>query len=96
MSTACGGRLVHLAGELDWGDGDYARTALTLEPVAAVVLDAAGVTAGDRVLDVAWRQMPEQRWVALRDESVALLGDANGDPRAFRSTSRYLVITALR
>lgn len=42
-----------MAGELDWGDGDYARTAVTLEPVAAVVLDAAGVTAGDRVLDVA-------------------------------------------
>jgi ubiquinone/menaquinone biosynthesis C-methylase UbiE len=42
-----------LADELDWGDGDYARTAVTLEPVAAVVLDAAGVTAGDSVLDVA-------------------------------------------
>lgn len=42
-----------MAGELDWGDGDYERTAVTVEPVAAVVLDAAGVTGGDRMLDVA-------------------------------------------
>jgi SAM-dependent methyltransferase len=42
-----------LAGELDWGDGDYDRTATTLGPAAAIALDAAGVVAGDRVLDVA-------------------------------------------
>jgi SAM-dependent methyltransferase len=42
-----------LAAELDWGDGDYDRTARTLGPAAAIALDAAGVVSGDRVLDVA-------------------------------------------
>ena len=42
-----------MAGELDWGDGDYDRTARTLAPAAPIALDAAGVSAGDRVLDVA-------------------------------------------
>lgn len=37
---------------LDWGDGDYARTARTLEPAARVLVDAAGVGPGARVLDV--------------------------------------------
>jgi SAM-dependent methyltransferase len=37
---------------LDWGDGDYARTAAQLAPAAEVLVDAAGVAAGDRVLDV--------------------------------------------
>jgi cyclopropane fatty-acyl-phospholipid synthase-like methyltransferase len=37
----------------DWGDGDYARTARTLVPAAEAVLDALGVGAGDRLLDVA-------------------------------------------
>lgn len=38
---------------LDWGDGDYARTAAVLEPVAGVVVGMAGVSEGQRVLDVA-------------------------------------------
>lgn len=38
---------------LDWGDGDYARTARTLEPAAEAVLDATGIARGERVLDVA-------------------------------------------
>ena len=38
--------------EIDWGDGDYARTARALEPAAEVLLDAASATAGQRVLDV--------------------------------------------
>lgn len=38
---------------IDWGDGDYARTAATLMPVAGVVVAAAEVSAGRRVLDVA-------------------------------------------
>ncbi len=37
----------------DWGDGDYGRIAATLAPAAEVVLDAAGVARGERVLDVA-------------------------------------------
>ena len=39
--------------ELDWGDGDYGRTAAVLAPAAEVAIDAAGVGAGDWVLDVA-------------------------------------------
>jgi len=39
--------------ELDWGDGDYARTAAVLAPAADVVVDVAGVSAGDWMLDVA-------------------------------------------
>jgi len=38
--------------EIDWGDGDYARTAAVLAPAAEVLVDAAGIGAGDRVLDV--------------------------------------------
>ena len=38
--------------EIDWGDGDYARTAATLVPAAEVLVEVAGVGAGDRVLDV--------------------------------------------
>lgn len=38
---------------LNWGDGDYARTAETLMPAAEVLVEAAGVGEGDDVLDVA-------------------------------------------
>lgn len=39
--------------ELDWGDGEYARTAAVLEPAAGDVVATARVGAGDWVLDVA-------------------------------------------
>lgn len=38
---------------LDWGDGQYARTAIPLAPAAEAVIAAAGVSSGDRVLDMA-------------------------------------------
>ena len=38
---------------LNWGDGDYAKTAETLMPAAEVLVEAAGVREGDDVLDVA-------------------------------------------
>ncbi len=38
---------------LDWGDGDYARTAATLVPASQALLDFAGVEPGQDVLDVA-------------------------------------------
>jgi ubiquinone/menaquinone biosynthesis C-methylase UbiE len=38
---------------IDWGDGDYARTARVLAPAAEALLDAAGISVGQRVLDVA-------------------------------------------
>ena len=49
---AAGGGGTHPAA-LDWGDGDYSRIAVVLEPAAGIVLDLAGVSQGDRVLDVA-------------------------------------------
>lgn len=36
----------------DWGDGDYAPTAKTLEPATAVTLDAIGLRPGERLIDV--------------------------------------------
>lgn len=36
-----------------WGSGDYSLMATALEPVSALVVEAAGVSAGDRVIDVA-------------------------------------------
>lgn len=39
--------------ELDWGDGDYARTAAALEPAAEAAVAEADVAPGDWVLDVA-------------------------------------------
>ncbi len=38
--------------DVDWGDGDYARTAATLAPTADALVDVAGIRRGDRVLDV--------------------------------------------
>ncbi len=38
---------------IDWGDGDYARTAMTLQPAAERLVAAAGIGRGERVLDVA-------------------------------------------
>ena len=49
--AASGGR--GRGADLDWGDGDYSRTAALLEPIAGIVVDLAGVAGGDRVLDVA-------------------------------------------
>ena len=37
---------------IDWGDGDYARTAAELAPAAEVLVEIAGVEPGDHVLDV--------------------------------------------
>ena len=42
-----------VAADLNWGDGDYERTARALMPAAEVVLDAAEIAPGERVLDVA-------------------------------------------
>ncbi|HTI32396.1 MAG TPA: class I SAM-dependent methyltransferase [Miltoncostaea sp.] len=38
--------------EVDWGDGDYGRTAAALAPAADALVDVAGIRAGDLVLDV--------------------------------------------
>ncbi len=38
---------------VDWGAGEYERTAAELEPVAAVVIDQAAISPGEAVLDLA-------------------------------------------
>jgi len=38
--------------QIDWGDGDYGRTAAELWPAAIEVVERAGVHAGQRVLDL--------------------------------------------
>lgn len=37
--------------KIDWGDGEYERTARQLAPVASVVVDTAAIGPGERVLD---------------------------------------------
>jgi hypothetical protein len=37
---------------IDWGEGDYARTAAVLAPAAEALVEATGVAPGERVLDV--------------------------------------------
>ncbi len=71
--------------ELDWGDGDYGRTAEILEPVSEIVIDLAGVSEGDRVLDVACGTGNATIAAARRgarvvgvDLSEALIGIARG------------------
>jgi len=41
------------AAPLDWGIGEYERTAAELEPVAERVVELAEITSGERVLDIA-------------------------------------------
>jgi SAM-dependent methyltransferase len=63
---------------LDWADGDYARTAAELAPVADVLLDFAGVNAGDRVLDVACGNGNAALAAAARGASVTGVDPAAG------------------
>ena len=63
---------------LDWGDGDYARTAAELAPVADVLLDFAGVQAGDRVLDVACGTGNAALAAAARGTAVTGVDPATG------------------
>ena len=73
----------------DWGDGDYAPTARTLEPATSVTLDAIGLRPGERLIDVgcgngnalieAARRGAE---VAGLDPSPGLVEQAASAPRA--------------
>ena len=38
---------------LDWGEGNYARTAAALAPASEALVEFAGIEAGQKVLDVA-------------------------------------------
>ncbi|MBJ7457220.1 MAG: class I SAM-dependent methyltransferase [Thermoleophilia bacterium] len=71
--------------DLDWGDGDYGRTAEVLEPASEIVVELAGVSEGDRVLDVACGTGNATIAAAVRgagvvgvDLSEGLLGIARG------------------
>ena len=93
-----------------WGEPEWARELLTRQGAASAEVrehelpfTAASPEAwlADHELHhPLWRwvrrQINEERWAQLREQSVALLAEANEDPRAFRTTSRYLVVTALR
>ena len=93
-----------------WGDPDWSRELLTRHGAATVEVGEHGLpfTAASaeawfgeqEAHHPVWRfgrqQLTEERWGALRKESVSLLSEANEDPGAFRTTSRYLVVTARR
>ena len=93
-----------------WGDPERAREMLTRHGAASVRIrehtlpfTAASPAAWFADQDLhhpvwGWvrREVTDERWGQLREESVALLSDANEDPGAFRTTSRYFVVTARR
>lgn len=83
--------------DLDWGDGDYARTAAALAPAAEVLVDAAGVGPGARVLDVACGTGNAALAAAARgarvtgvDASARLVELAAGRARAAGADARFL------
>ncbi len=91
-----------MADELDWGEGDYERTARTLEPVAEVVLDAAGIARGERVLDVACGTGNAALAAARRgadavgvDPAEALVAIARDRATASGTHARFIVGDAL-
>ena len=84
--------------DLDWGDGDYARTAAELAPAAEVLVDAAGAGPGARVLDVACGTGNAALAAAARganvtgvDASPGLVELAAGRARAAGADARFVV-----
>jgi SAM-dependent methyltransferase len=91
-----------------WGDPEWARELLTRHGAAAVEVvehtlpfraaSPEAWFADQEVNHPVWRwvrrQVTAERWVELREESVAVLSEANEDPSAFLTTSRYLVLAA--
>ncbi len=93
-----------------WGDAEWTEELLTGHGAATVAIDEHALPftadspeawfADQEAHHPVWhwvrRQVTAERWRELRDESVALLSEANEDHHAFRTTSRYLVVTARR
>lgn len=87
---------------LDWGDGDYARTAESLMPAARALVDAAGVGAGSRVLDVACGTGNAALLAAQRaaevvgvDASARLMEQAGARAAADGARARFVVGDAM-
>ncbi len=84
---------------LDWGVDSYERTARLLLPAAQVLVDAAGLRAGERVLDLGsgtgFRLLQQLgHGERGREHLLQVLTEHNEDPGAFRRTSRHLVFVA--
>jgi SAM-dependent methyltransferase len=84
--------------ELDWGDGDYARIAATLEPAAEVLLDAVAPPPGARLLDVACgtgnvalAAIGRGALATGVDASPALIAQARGRAAAAGARAEFLV-----
>ncbi len=84
--------------ELDWGDGDYARTARQLEVAAHRALDLAEVSSGERVLDLGCGNgnvtLAAARLgavVTAMDPSARLLETARARAEAMGMTAHFVV-----
>lgn len=87
--------------DIDWGDGDYARTAAALAPAADALVEIAGVAAGDRVLDVGCGTGNASMAAAARgaivqavDPSPGLVAAARGRADAAGATVEVRVASA--
>jgi len=93
-----------------WGEPDWVRELLTGVGAREVDIEEDSL-AFDAASPAAWfsdqeehhpawrrarRELGEERWSHVRAESMTVLEEANEDPAAFRTTSRYLVVTAVR
>lgn len=92
-----------------WGDGDFVRalfepkgTAVTIEP-RELVFTAASPEAWFEEQEAhhpVWRSIARmlspEAWSRVRDRSVAALRAHNQDPRGFRVSSGYFVVTVTR
>lgn len=93
-----------------WGDPDWVRELLTGAGAREVDVEEDHLTF-TAASPEAWftdqeehhpvwrwgrRELGEERWARVHAESVAVLEGANEDSAAFRTTSRYLVVIALR
>jgi ubiquinone/menaquinone biosynthesis C-methylase UbiE len=91
-----------------WGDADWARDLLSGHGARTVEVAEhrlAFTAASPQAWLIeqeehhpVWRwirgQVATERWAELHEEGVEVLTDANEDPAAFLTTSRYLVVTA--
>lgn len=94
----------------NWGDPDWATATLAAAGAGEVRIEETEIaftaaspeawleaqTANHPVWLWARRQLGEDQWRDVQAEGVAALAEANEDPDAFRTTSRYLLVAASR